>query len=339
MEQSAWNTLVGHEWAAELLSDAIRYNRVGHAYLITGPEQIGKTTLARLFAQALNCLATDPAQHPCGNCRSCHLIASDRHPDVRILEPEVSSRGKRTLKIDEIRELQHDLSLAAYEARWKVAIITHFDAATTGAANAFLKTLEEPPANVALILTATEADTLLPTIASRCRVLALRPLTPARIAQALQQRQQVQPEEATRLAALADGRLGWAFQAAVQPELLQERDSHLAHLEELLSGRRVQRFAKAEKLGKSAEELPALLRTWSSWWRDLALLVYGGGFDDAVVNVDHRPLLRKLGAQWQRDEIINALQQTQKALWQLEHNGNTRLVLENLFLRYPYLER
>ena len=115
-------------------------------------------------------------QRPCGKCRACSLIAADRHPDVRVLEPEATDRGTQSLKIEQIRGLQQDLSLSAYEGRYKIAIIRDFDAALPSAANAFLKTLEEPPAKVVLLLTATDADELLPTIASRCHTINLRPI-------------------------------------------------------------------------------------------------------------------------------------------------------------------
>lgn len=335
-EQTAWNSLVGHRWAVDLLAGAIRNERVGHAYLITGPEQIGKTTLARLFAQALNCTAPDPAQRPCGGCRSCTLIAADRHPDVRLLEPAVSGRGKRTLKIDEIRELQQDLNLAAYEARWKVAIITHFDAATQGAANAFLKTLEEPPGQVVLLLTASEADALLPTITSRCRVIALRPLATKEMAQALAERWQVSADQARRLAHLADGRLGWAVEAINEPALLETREEYLELLRQALDGRRVERFALADRLARDSETLPDVLRVWSSWWRDLTLHAYG---NDNVVNVDRRDELARLAEEWPADAVVRVLKGTKEALWQLEHNANARLVMENLLLLYPYRVR
>ncbi len=102
---SLWNQVIGHEWAVELLSGAIAHERIGHAYLITGPDQIGKTTLARTFAQALNCQHDDLAERPCGTCRSCKLIGQDKHLDVKIVTPEVSGRGKQSLKIDQIRSL------------------------------------------------------------------------------------------------------------------------------------------------------------------------------------------------------------------------------------------
>lgn len=338
MHNTVWNSLIGHQWAVDILRGALAHDRVGHAYLFTGPEHIGKTTLARLFAQALNCLETDLWKRPCGQCRPCRLIASDRHPDVRLMEPETSGRGKRTLKIETIRDLHRDLSLAAYEVRYKVAILPHFDAATLGAANAFLKTLEEPPANVVLLLTASEADTLLPTIISRCRVLGLRPLQPGEVATVLQERWHAAPGEAARLAHLADGRPGWALNALQEPSLLQERDAHLALLSEALPGRRVKRFDLAERLSKNAEELPDLLRTWLTWWRDATLLAWGAPETGKLVNVDQLETLRALAARWERRHVSAALAQTKEALWQLEHNANARLVMENLLLGYPLAE-
>lgn len=335
MQNSSWNSLIGHRWAVDILRGAIANNRVGHAYLFTGPEHIGKTTLARLFAQALNCEQADPWKRGCGECRPCRLIAGDRHPDVRLVEPEKSARGKRTLKIEAIRDLHRDLSLAAYEVRHKVAILPHFDGATQGAASAFLKTLEEPPANVVLLLTASQSDTLLSTITSRCRVLALRALPAGEIASALQERRQVAPAEAERLAHLADGRPGWALSALQEPSLLQQRQEHLALLSDALPAQRIQRFGLAERLAKDAEALPDLLRTWMSWWRDATLIAWGAPETDKLVNIDQLDTLRRLATRWDRRQVSTALEQTKEALWQLEHNANSRLVIENLLLCYP----
>ena len=336
---SNWDNIVGHGWAVDMLANGLANGRLGHAYLITGPEQVGKTTLARTFAQALNCEVPE-AERPCGHCRPCKLIAIDRHPDVKLVVPEVSGRGKLTLKIETIRQLQQDLNLSAYEARYKVAILERFDAATIGAANAFLKTLEEPPGKVVLLLTATDADMLLPTISSRCRTLNLRPLPPDLIEQSLATRWQVPAEQATLLAHLADGRLGWAIQAAQDETILQTRSEHLSQLHDALSGRRAHRFALADKLARKPEALPDLLKTWLSWWRDLTLLKQRRGqpINLILTNVDEIERLEPLAAGWTEQQINASLNQTNDALWQLERNANTRLVLENLLLVYPIPE-
>lgn len=332
---SNWGQIIGHEWAVKLLQSAIEHERVGHAYLITGPDHIGKATLSRTFAQAINC--SEP-NAPCGECRSCMLIGNGRHMDMRILTPDVSGRGKLSHKIDTIRQLQQDLNLSAYEAKKKVAIIERFDTATIGAANAFLKTLEEPPNNVVLLLTANDADTLLPTISSRCRTINLRPLPADLIEQSLTTRWHVPEEEAKLLAHLADGRLGWAVRAFEDGSLLETRQTQLDALYDALAGNRVQRFAIADKLARKPEQLPALLQTWLSWWRDAVCLAQQPDPKSANVpltNLDATEKLRTYVASWPRKATLKSLKRTNQALWQLERNANTRLVIENLLLAYP----
>lgn len=334
---NAWNRIVGHEWAVDLLRGAIIHDRVGHAYLFTGPRQVGKTTLARTFAMALNCEAETLAERPCGRCRPCLLIADGRHPDVRLLLPEVSGRGKLTLKIDQIRGLQQELSLTPTEARFKVAILKQFEATNPSAANAFLKTLEEPPNHVILLLTASEADALLPTIASRCRTISLRPVPTDMIEQVLGESYRAKSDQAHLLSHLANGRLGWAIQAIQEPAVLEERAGHFDLLKEVLAESRVGRFQLAEKLARSPENLPELLQSWLSWWRDLAILTWrgGGNGQGQLTNIDHLAWLQNLAGVYSILKTKTSLRQTEKSLWALEHNANTRLVLEILFLNYP----
>lgn len=327
---SEWQKIIGHEWAVEMLAGAIQHDRIGHAYLITGPAQVGKTTLAITFAMALNCLSD--GTRPCGTCRPCTLIASGKYPDVSMVEPEISNRGKKTIKIDTMRDLQRKLQLAAVEARYKIGIISEFDAANTNAANAFLKTLEEPPGETVLILTATEADALLDTIKSRCRVVGVRPIPTEQIQQALVTRWHVSAEQAHLLAHLANGRLGWAVDASQDPALIQLRLDQLTLLHEILGSNIVSRFKHAEKLAKQPDKLFDLLNIWLTWWRDLVLL-----FNDSenLINIDERTRLEQLMAIWPAEDILTSLNQTKSTLWQLERNVNIRLALENLFLTYP----
>lgn len=328
-------SIIGHDWAVDLLRAAVLHQRIGHAYLFTGPAQVGKATWARVFAQALNCQSDYLNNRPCGVCRGCKLIAAGRHPDVRVLTPELNSRGQPVIKIEQMRELQKELSLGTFEARYKIAILADFDAANANAANAFLKTLEEPPPNVVLLLTATETDALLPTINSRCRTFQLRPLTVPQVVEALQNQWQVRPELANQLAHLANGRLGWAVQAAQDERLLNTRHEQLGWLQQALDGRRPARFELADKLSRQPEELDTILQTWLSWWRDVLLLAHGRSADLPLINADQQAKLHQQAGKWTADQIETSLTQTQTALWQLERNANVRLVLENLFLIYP----
>ncbi|NET73024.1 MAG: DNA polymerase III subunit delta' [Sphaerospermopsis sp. SIO1G2] len=338
MERQAMSNwgVIGHDWAIEQLQTAVTHGRIGHAYLITGPAQVGRTTLARAFAQALNCTNDYLNNRPCGVCRSCKLIANGRHPDLFTVTPEISARGRATIKIDQIRQLQKDLNLAAIEGRYKIAILENFETANPSAANAFLKTLEEPPPNVVLILTASEADAMLPTINSRCRTVSLRPVSTPLIAHALQQDGLTPPQQAQEIAHVANGRIGWAMQAAKDPKIWEAHQAYLTELSDILAENRVGRFAIAEKLAKKPEELHGRLQAWSGWWRDLTMIAWGQLPQKHIINLSHRAQLAELAEKWTQEKLLTSLKQTDQAMWQLNRNANVRLVLECLFLQYPY---
>src|SRR3972149_4248943 len=267
-QENRWN-IISHEWAVRALASSIAANRAAHAYLLTGVHGIGKTTLARTYAQALQCTSEN---RPCGECNSCQKITRNSHPDVRIVEgvpvgfkfdertavpPRANDRERRILKIEQIRVLQRDLSLSPFEGRYKVVILRRFEEANEEASNAFLKTLEEPPAHVRIVLTARDASLLLPTITSRCQVLALRPLPADVIESALIERWEANKKTARLLARLSAGQLGWAVRASADPSQVEARNAHLDELIASLREGRAERLQRAEKIASNTEELPS----------------------------------------------------------------------------------
>jgi DNA polymerase-3 subunit gamma/tau len=155
--------LVGQEHIVRTLRNAIALDRVAHAYLFCGPRGTGKTTTARLLAKAVNCLAADTSQRPCNACVSCLSITSGANPDIIEIDA-ASNRG-----IDDIRDLRERVRFAPAQLRSKVYIVDEAHQITGAAANAFLKTLEEPPTHTRFILATTDPEELLPTIVSRCQ--------------------------------------------------------------------------------------------------------------------------------------------------------------------------
>lgn len=171
----SFNDLLGQDALVQTLTNAIKNNRLHHAYILTGIRGVGKTTTARLIARALNCTGLDgnggPTIHPCGVCENCKAIAADRHIDV--LELDAASRTG----VDDIREILDGVRYKPTNARYKIYIIDEVHMLSKNAFNALLKTLEEPPAHVKFIFATTEIRKVPVTVLSRCQRFDLQRLT------------------------------------------------------------------------------------------------------------------------------------------------------------------
>jgi DNA polymerase-3 subunit delta' len=321
--------VIGHKWAVDLLKQQAAAERVPQALLITGPLNVGKSTVARFFAQYLNCQAAD---RPCGQCISCRKVVSGNHPDVRLWDDDPEA-FQDTIKIDQIRELQRELALSPYEGQYRVALLCNFERATLSAANALLKTLEEPNSQVVLVLTATDPGALLPTIVSRCQVLALRALPTQEVGQALQTHWHASPEQAELLAQLAAGRLGWAIGALEDKNLLERRERYLNDLLDLLQMSRVDRLAYAYDLSRNQAQVKETLMSWLTIWRDLLLLQSGG--QTKILNLDWQNTLQNLANQSNLTQSQAMVVKLRAALTNLQHNVNPRLNLESVLLKMP----
>jgi DNA polymerase-3 subunit delta' len=327
-----WDIL-GHEWAVNLLREHIARDYLRHAYLFVGPEGVGRRTLALRLAQAVNCLNPSAPGEPCRACRACLLIERMQHPDLSIVQPE----GKGgMIKVDQIRDLQHSLSLAPYEARYRVALLLRFEQANLSAANALLKTLEEPPPQVLLFVTAESGERLLPTILSRCEVLHLRPLSFETDQQGLEALWGLPAEESRLIAHLSSGRPGYALGLHQEPERLEQRQKWLDEHYQLLFRGRVERFAYAEALTKDKEALRGALETWISFWRDLLLRTAGASAPP--VNLDRIDQIETLAPRISLDQARATISKMERTLDLLDRNVNARLATDVLMLDLPAIQ-
>jgi DNA polymerase III subunit delta' len=326
--------LIGQARAIRFLHRALMTGRIAHAYLFTGPAGVGKRAAALAFAQALNCemkqqsadsCQLTAAQDGCGDCRICRNIAHGRHPDVQVIEPDGA-----TVKIEQIRTLEADAALASYEAQWKVFILDRAERMTEQAANALLKTLEEPARGTVFILLTSTVSALLPTIVSRCQTVTFSPLPNGQI-EALLREKGIEPSQARLIASLSQG----SIERALSPEvasLSATRDLLLEGLGRGLHDGPAALVELAEKLVKDREKLQQQLEILSAWFRDL-MVAKASGRKDWLVNDDRGEEIVRQVEGTPLDAILDGLRAIHAVMDNLSRNANPRLSMEDLLLR------
>jgi DNA polymerase-3 subunit delta' len=314
--------IIGHERQKNILRRALTGGRLAHAYLFAGPEGVGKQLMALAVARVLFCHAGTG----CGECAACRKLAHRNHPDLHILEPDGNS-----IKIEQIRAIQRDLSLRPVEAGCKVCLIEAAELMTTAAANALLKTLEEPRGDTLLILISSKPQRLLETIRSRCQLLQF-PRQPLELLRTnLRAQLGISDAEAHILAALAEGSFRKAFGKDRQL-YLEERRTLLKTLTALSAGSILPILEFAEQLAGQKTTLPDVLEIFQAFYRDVLLTLHGRDPQE-LVNLDLEEKVRRVAGHEEVGNVLAKLEALGTARRQLERNLNPQLVMEVLLLR------
>jgi DNA polymerase-3 subunit delta' len=328
-----WN-LIGHEWAVQLFQGHLSNNSLRHAYLITGPKDIGKQILAIRFIQAILCEQSDLRDRPCLKCITCQRVDRQEHPD---LFPVGVSEGSSLIKVDQVRELMHRLSLSPYEATHKIGLILEIENASVNTQNALLKTLEEPPSPVILILTATSVDQVIETILSRCEEIKLNSVPIPVTQQGLESLHQVPKEKAELLAHISGGKPVKALKYFLDPSILEQRTSLLDEHHEILLGGSVERFAYAAKISSDPLMVQEMLDTWYSIWHDILIKITES--EATIQNMDRQEDIEKVVKNINPKTVKNTLASLKRAEELIRMNANLKLTVENLLLQLPSLNK
>lgn len=310
----------GQDNALSFLKASLKNNRLSHAYIFCGPEGSGKFLAALNFAKVIMCQNALSCE-PCDKCPSCKKIDAKSHPDLFVLRPE---KEGGSVKIDDIRQLIKDIYLKPFEAKKKVYIIDEAQSMKHEAANALLKTLEEPPTDSMLILITDNLKSLFHTIVSRSQVVRFYPLKADVIKDILIKEHALEEYKAHVLSKLASGRLG---------EAVKYKDDNLFQNRSLI----INKVSKRSLSELSFDELPKqdlklCLNIMLTWFRDI-LSAKAGVDDSMLVNIDKKDMISseagKLSFKYLED-IINSIILT---LGYLDQNANAKLAMNVLNLK------
>ncbi len=368
----AWSNVIGQDRVKQILINAILNEKVAHAYLFYGPEGVGKDAMAIEFAKALNC--ERKKGEACDECKTCKGISEFSHPNVKlvfklplgknetkddsplekldeseikIIQEQVKLKSQNpyhkitipranSIKINSIREIKMEISHSTFIPGWRVVIVSEADAMTEQAANAFLKTLEEPTPKTVIILTTSNKDRLLPTITSRCQLVRFSYLSDDEIAKALVDRYGLSEARARLVARLANGSFGKAIEL-LDVTVEDKRIRPIDFLATIASGKIVKLLFEIEKIVTDYErsEIENFLQVILTWFRD-ALMVKVG-MVDKVININMLERLKKFVANYGEFEYQNAISLVEKAIEQVEKNVQLNLILINLSLELSEL--
>lgn len=311
--------LVGQDKAKKLLSRSLSRRRIPHAFLFSGTGGVGKTLYARGVAAAITCKDVNRLG-ACGICSSCKKFRSMNHPDYLVIQPQ-----NGVIKIDQIRQLPKELSFPPYESAMRIVVLEDVHTMRGEAANALLKTLEEPPANNLLILTADSSKEILSTLTSRCQLLPFAPLTQEQTSTILQQHG-IDEEQAGLLAVLSEGSPGNALllHETEMVEIWKEIVIFLSNPSIDKDRGTLFLLRLAEKMAALKDDLWSLLGLLRLWLRDLLL-----DKNDVVRMITVDKELKS----WSSDELFAKLQAIERAEQELSRNCNKNLVCEVLLFK------
>lgn len=323
---ATFKDIVGQEQIKEHFQNAIRSGKISHAYIINGEKSSGKEFIAKVFAQTLQC--EKGGTEPCCECHSCKQAMSENQPDII----KVQHEKPNSISVDDIRfRINNDVAIKPYSSPYKVYIVNEAEKMTVPAQNALLKTLEEPPEYVIILLLTTNVDSLLPTILSRCVVLNMKPVSDDLVRKYLMEELQVPDYKAEVCVAFARGNVGKAKALASSEDFENVKAEALSLLKYIQDMELNEIVAAIKKINEYKLEINDYLDIMAIWYRDVLLFKATADVDHLVFREEIQAL-RKVAGRSSYEGIETVIEALEKAKRRLDANVNFDLTMELLML-------
>ena len=323
---AGFGNIIGQEQIKAHLQGALESEKVSHAYIINGEKSSGKEFIARIFAMALQC--EQEGTDPCNECRSCKQALSGNQPDILY----VSHEKPNTISVDDIRvQVNNNVAVKPYSSRYKVYIINEAEKMTPQAQNAILKTLEEPPEYVVILLLVSNVNTLLPTVLSRCVLLNMKPVRDSLMKKYLMEELRVPDYKADVCVAFARGNVGKAKALASSEEFENVKNEALGLLKYVQDMEIPEIVMAIKRIGEYRLEVNDYLDILAIWYRDVLLFKATADVNHLVFREEIQTI-RKVAGRSSYEGIENVIRALDKAKRRLDANVNFDLAMELLFL-------
>ncbi len=323
---ATFKDIVGQEQIQSHLKTAIKSNKVSHAYIINGEKASGKEFIAGIFAQTLQC--EKGGDEPCGECHSCKQAATKNHPDIRYITHEKPA----SIGVDDVREqVSDDVSIKPYSGPYKIYIISEAEKMTAQAQNAILKTLEEPPAYVVIMLLTTNSGSFLQTIRSRCIELDMKPVPTKVLKEYLMREYEIPDYKADVCVAFAQGNVGKAREMATSDDFTVIQNATLNLVKSVREMDLSEAVAGIKAMAEYKVDPGDYLDIISIWYRDV-LLFKATGETDQLVFREELSTIRRVAQRSSYEGIEEVLEALRKARIRLSANVNFEVAMELLLL-------
>ena len=323
---AGFSEIIGHNQIVDHLKNAIRLEKVSHAYILNGENNSGKMMIAEAFAMALQC--ESGKEEACMQCRSCHQAKEHNHPDIIY----VSHDKPNIISVDDIRQqINNDIVIKPYSSKYKIYIVDEAEKMNVQAQNALLKTIEEPPRYAVILLLTTNADSFLQTILSRCITLNLKSVKEDLIKEYLMKKYKIPDYQADVCAAFAQGNVGKAIQLASSDEFNELKHTALSIVKRMEDIDLYELSQLIKQINEFKPKIQEYFDLLTLWFRDVLYMKATNDVNNLIFK-DEVYDIKKQAAKRSYSGIETILQALEQARVRLNANVNFDLVIELLLL-------